>query len=167
AAKPSPVVLWVHGTESGIGSSKVPTPAAALVTPGYAVVSIDYRTGGGVTLADQLADGRAAVRWLHANSKNYNLDDTHIAAIGYGIGGEIAVSLGTAREVQAVVDLAAPMDKGSVNPIANVTKDSAPTLILHGTADTKVPTWDSQRLVSALKVAGANATLELQIGATH
>src|SRR5437016_3817332 len=109
AAKPSPVVLWVHGTESGIGSSKVPTPAAALVTPGYAVVSIDYRTGSGVTLADQLVDGRAAVRWLHANSKNYNLDDTHIAAIGYGIGGEIAVSLGTAREVQAVVDLAAPM----------------------------------------------------------
>src|SRR5437899_2982343 len=103
AAKPSPVVLWIHGTESGLGSSKAPTPAAALVTPGYAVASIDYRTGSGVTLAGQLSDARAAVRWLHANAKKYNLDDIHIAAIGYGIGGEIAVSLGTVREVQAVV----------------------------------------------------------------
>jgi endo-1,4-beta-xylanase len=167
AAKPNPVIVWIHGAESGLGSSKVPTPAGALVTPGYAVASIDYRTNSGATLADQTADAKAAIRWLRANAKNYNLDDTHIAAMGYGIGGEVAALLGTAREVQAVVDLAAPMDKGSAGPIAAVTKDSAPTLILHGTADTKVPTWDSQKLVSALKVSGANATLELQIGATH
>src|SRR5262245_47904450 len=75
AAKPSPVVLWIHGTDSELSSSKAPSPAAALVTPGYAVVSIDYRTGGGATLADQLADAKAAVRWLRANAKNYNLDD--------------------------------------------------------------------------------------------
>jgi acetyl esterase/lipase/S-formylglutathione hydrolase FrmB len=167
ATKASPVVVWIHGTESGLGSNKTPTPAAALVTPGYAVASIDYRTGNGVTLADQLADAKAAVRWLRANAKNYNLDGTHVAAIGYGIGGEIAALLGTASDVQAVVALAAPIDNGAVNPIAYATKDSAPTLILHGTADTNVPTWDSQRLVSALKVAGANATLELQIGASH
>ena len=167
AAKASPLVLWIHGTESGLGSSKLPTPAAALVTPGYAVASIDYRTGSAVTLADQLADAKAAVRWLRANARNYNLDDTHVAAMGYGIGGEIAALLGTSREVQAVVDLAGPIDKGAMNLIASATKDSAPTLILHGTADTKVPTWDSQKLVSTLKVAGANATLELQIGVTH
>src|SRR5262249_1730231 len=127
----------------------------------------DFRTGGAASLADQLADAKAAVRWFHANAKSYNLDDTHIAAMGYGIGGEIAVLLGTTREVQAVVDLAAPMGNAPVNPITNDTKDSQPTLILHGTADTKVSTWDSQRLVSTLKVAGANATLELQIRATH
>jgi acetyl esterase/lipase len=167
AATPSPVVLWIHDTNSELGSSKVPTPAAALVTPGYAVASMDYRAGSGITLTDQLADAKTAVRWLRANAKNYNLDDTHVAAMGYGIGGEIASLLGTTGEVQAVVDLAGPIDKGSVNPVAYATKNSAPTLILHGTADIKVPTWDSQKLVSTLKVAGANATLELQIGATH
>src|SRR5262245_11575474 len=120
AATPSPVVLWIHGTESGLGSSKVPTPAVAFVTLGYAVASIDYRTGSGLTLTDQLDDAKSAVRWLRANAKNYNLDGTHVAAMGYGIGGEVAALLGTAREVQAVVDLAAPMDKGVVNPIASV-----------------------------------------------
>ena len=51
--------------------------------------------------------------------------------------------------------LAGPVDRARrVNPLAHVTKDDAPTLILHGTADTVVPTLESQALVSALKVAG-------------
>jgi hypothetical protein len=52
-------------------------------------------------------------------------------------------------------------------PLAYVTKDDAPTLLLHGTADTVVPTLQSQALVSALKVAGVDTTLELQIGQPH
>jgi len=170
--KPQPVVLWIHGTEPGAAASKAPTPAAALVTPGYAVASIDYRAGSGSTLATQAADAKAAVRWLRANAAAHNLDAAHIAVMGYGIGGEIAALLGTdsadpSTRVQALVDLAGPMDKGAVNPVAAVTKDSAPTLILHGTADAKVPTSDSQRLVSALKVAGVDATLDLQMFAGH
>jgi endo-1,4-beta-xylanase len=139
------------------------------VTPGYAVASIDYRAGNGSTLSMQAADAKAAVRWLRANATTYNLDSAHIAVMGYGAGGDIAALLGTdnldqSSRVQAVVDLAGPMDKGTV---AAVTKASAPTLILHGTADTKVPTWDSQRLVSALKVAGVDATLDLQMSTGH
>jgi len=171
-SRPSPVVLWIHGTEPGAAASKAPSPAAALVTPGYAVASIDYRAGNASTLPMQVADAKAAVRWLRANATAYNLDAAHIAVMGYGTGAEVAALLGTssldaATRVQAVVDLAGPMDKGAVDPVASVTKDSAPTLILHGTADTKVPTWDSQRLVSALKVAGVDATLELQMFTGH
>jgi acetyl esterase/lipase len=163
---PNPVVLWIHGTEPGAAANKAPTPAAAFVTPGYAVASIDYRAGNASTLPMQVADAKAAVRWLRANATAYNLDAAHIAVMGYGAGAEVAALLGTSggvkalegdegtldqsSRVQAVVDLAGPMNKGTVNPVAYVTKDSAPTLILHGTADTKVPTWDSQRLVSAL-----------------
>ena len=181
--KPSAVVVWIHGTEPGATGGKAPTPAAALVTPGFAVASIDYRTGSASTLAMQVADAKAAVRWLRANAKTYNLDAAHIAAMGYGGGGEVAALLGTSGDVkalegdegnldqpsrvQAVVDLAGPMDKGAVNPIAYVTKDSAATLILHGTADSRVATWDSQRLISALKVAGVTATLDLQIFSGH
>src|SRR5262245_29380837 len=54
-AAPSPVVLWIHGTEGSL-TQRSPTPAAALVTPGYAVATIDYRTGAGVTLASQVSD---------------------------------------------------------------------------------------------------------------
>src|ERR1051326_7344319 len=131
AGKPSPVVVWIHGTESGLGSSKAPTPAGALVTPGYAIVSIDYRTGSGVTLSDQVNDAKGSIQWIKTNAGKYNLDNTHIAAMGYGIGGAVAALLGNAKDVQAVVDLAAPMDKGSNGAIASVTKDREPPLILH------------------------------------
>ena len=181
AAKPSPVVVWIHGDAAFPG--KAPTPAAALVTPGFAVASIDYRTGAGSTLAMQVADAKAAIRWLRANAKTYNLDAAKIGAMGFGPGGEIAAILGTAggvkelegdegnldqpSRVQAVVDLAGPVDAGPVNPVAYVAKDNPPFLILHGTADKKVSTRDSQKLISTLKVAGVNSTLDLQIGVGH
>ena len=72
---------------------------------------------------------------------------------------------GQSSRVQAVVALAGAVDRAQrVNPLAYVTKDDAPTLILHGSADTVVPTFQSQALVSALKVAGVDANLDLQIG---
>jgi acetyl esterase/lipase len=40
---PTPVVVWIHGTNGG-DATKATTPAGALVTPGYAVASIDYRS---------------------------------------------------------------------------------------------------------------------------
>ena len=180
---PLPVVVWIHGTNSPF-ATKAATPAAALVTRGgFAVASIEYRTGGGATLAMQLADAKAAVRWLRANASTYNLDAAHIGAFGYDIGGQIAALLGTTGDltalegdagplgqpsrVQAVVDVAGPMTTGGLNPISYVTSDDAPVLILHGTADDKVSTRQSQMFVSALKVAGVNSTLDLQFAVSH
>ena len=180
---PAPVVVWIHGTTGG-DPTKATTPAGALLTPGYAVASIDYRTGAGTTMAMQVADAKAAVRWLRGNAARFNLDPSKIAVMGHDTGATIASILGTAGDVaalegdlgnpgqpskvQAVVALAGPVDKAqAINPLAYVTKDDAPTLLLHGTADRVVPTLQSQALISALKVAGVNATLELQIGVPH
>jgi acetyl esterase/lipase/enterochelin esterase-like enzyme len=179
---PRPVIVWIHGSEPG--ASKIASPATALISPsGVAVASIEYRAGTGVTLQMQLADAKAAVRWLRANAKKYNLDPSHIGAFGYGVGGQLAALLGTtadatalegdegnpgeSSQVQAVIDVAGPMTTGSLNPVDYVTKDDAPTLIIHGTADTEVSTRQSQMLVSALKVAGVDTLLDMQVGAPH
>jgi dipeptidyl aminopeptidase/acylaminoacyl peptidase len=45
--------------------------------------------------------------------------------------------------------------------------DAPPFLFLHGTADTRVPPRQSQRLAGALSAAGAPATVELVDGASH
>ena len=184
SASPSPVIVWIHGTEPPL-ATKATTPAIALVsgTSGYAVASIEYRTASATTRAMQLADAKAAIRWLRANASMYGLDAAHIAAFGYGTGGQLAALLGTtgavkalegdlgnldhSSQVQAVVDLAGPVTTGGLNPVTYVTKESAPTLMLHGTADTTVSTRESQALVSALKVAGVTTTLDLQIGVGH
>ena len=59
-------------------------------------------------------------------------------AFGYGVGGQIAALLGAGASVQAFVDVAGPVTKGGLNPATSVTKDSAPGLLIHGTADTVV-----------------------------
>jgi len=167
---PTPVVMWIHGTNGG-DPTKATTPAVALVTPGYAVASIDYRSAA--PIAARVADARTAIRWLRANASRFNIDPTKVGVVGYDSGATVAEILGTADEVadgrvQAVVAASGPVDKAEpVNPIAYVTKDDSPMLLLHGTADKVVSTLQSQALISALKVAGVDATLELQIGAPH
>jgi S-formylglutathione hydrolase FrmB len=69
--------------------------------------------------------------------------------------------------VQGFIDVAGPVTTGGLNPATYVTKDSAPALILHGTADPTVSTRESQILISALKVAGVPATLEMEVGVSH
>jgi len=183
ASAPTPVVVWIHGTKGG-DATRTTTPATALATPGYAVASIDYRSDAGSPITAGVSDAKAAVRWLRANAARFNIDPAKVGVFGHDSGATIAAILGTAGDesalegdsgtpgqssrVQAVVALAGAVDRAQrVNPLAYVTKDDAPTLILHGSADTVVPTLQSQALVSALKVAGVDANLDLQIGVSH
>jgi acetyl esterase/lipase len=53
------------------------------------------------------------------------------------------------------------------NPIAYVTRDDPPFLIMHGTADTSVPIDESRWLYEALRAAGVDATLHVVEGAGH
>jgi len=180
---PIPLIVWIHGSRGG-DSTKSTTPAAALVTPGYAVASIEYRSTAGTPVAARVSDAKAAVRWLRANAARFNIDPAKVGVFGHDSGATMAAILGTAGDaaalegdggtpdqssrVQAVVAVAGPVDRAQpVNPLGYVTKDDAPTLLLHGTADSVVPTLQSQALIAALKVGGVEATLELQIGATH
>ena len=183
SATPSPLVVWIHGSDAPL-NTKTATPAVGLVSnSGYAAASVEYRTGANVTLAMQLADVKAAVRWLRANAGTYGVDGTKIAVFGHGVGGQLAALAGTTGDdkslegtsgpldqssrVQAVIDLAGPMTTGGLNPVTYVTSDDAPTLIVHGTGDSVVSTQESQKLVSALKVAGVTTTLDMPFAVGH
>ena len=179
AAAPLPVVIWIHG-QSGPLATRVATPAGALLSAnGYAVASIDYRAGAGVTRAQQLSDVKAAIVFLRTNAGTYNLDGGHIAVFGYDIGGQLAALAGVAADtpalnagggdthVQAVIDVAGPVTSGGLDPSTYVTASSAPTLIFHGSADATVSTQESQKLISALKVAGVDSQMEMPFAVGH
>ncbi len=78
----------------------------------------------------------------------------------------------TAANAPEAVWLGGPLPQNAAkakaaNPVTYISKDDAPFLIVHGTADAEIPTRQSQILVSALKVAGIDASLELQVGIGH
>ncbi|HOX58400.1 MAG TPA: alpha/beta hydrolase [Candidatus Paceibacterota bacterium] len=125
AARPLPVILWVHGGGWTRGD-KTNGPAFRFATKGYAVASINYRFSQHAIFPAQIHDCKAAVRWLRANAREFGLDADHIGAWGSSAGGHLVALLGTtagvrelegpggneeqSSRVQAVVDWYGPTD---------------------------------------------------------
>jgi acetyl esterase/lipase len=55
----------------------------------------------------------------------------------------------------------------AASPIAHVNKDYPPTLLVHGTSDTRVPHAMTMRMVQALEQAGVPVDLQLYAGQDH
>lgn len=109
AAKPLPVVMWIHGGGWKNGS-KENCLLTWLAAEGYAVASINYRLIPWSRWPAQIDDCRAAVGWLQANAEKFGLDKDHIGAAGGSAGGHLAAVLGAGREVRATIDLYGPAD---------------------------------------------------------
>jgi hypothetical protein len=99
--KPIPLVAFIHGGAFRAGDKRCGWPMVArLVTSGaYAGASIGYRLSGEVTWPAQIHDCKAAIRWLRANAKRYNIDPDRIGVIGTSAGGHLVAMLGTSGNV--------------------------------------------------------------------
>lgn len=129
AEKPLPLIVHIHGG-GWMGGSKYPCAVAAMVLKGYAVASVEYRFSQKAKFPAQIQDCQAAVRWLRAHAKKYNLDIEHVGVIGGSAGGHLSALVGTAGgkdafpkiggneeqsdRVQAVCDIFGPADFSTV-----------------------------------------------------
>jgi acetyl esterase/lipase len=144
--QPVPAVVWIHG-DLWTGGDKLDIPSVVLLTQGFAMVSIDYRQLGEATFPAQLYDCKAAIRWLRAHAKEYNIDPDHLGVWGAGGGGHLAALLGTtgnvtelegtvggnleySSRVQAVCTYAAPTDLVKLGE--NHSSPKAPEALLLG-----------------------------------
>ena len=98
---------------------------------GFVGVSIAHRTSDIAVFPAAIHDCKAAIRWLRANAKKYNIDPDRIGVTGFSSGGNLAVLLGTSggdaflegtgsnldysSRVQAVVDHFGPTDFMKMN----------------------------------------------------
>jgi acetyl esterase/lipase len=127
--KPLPVIVYIHGGawlggDRAGGHGKL----AAYVADGeYAGVSVGYRLTNDAIWPAQIHDCKAAIRWVRANAKKYNLDPDKIGVVGESAGGHLVALLGTSggnkdlegdlgaykdvsSRVQCVVDQFGPAD---------------------------------------------------------
>ena len=123
---PTPIVVWIHGG-GWVDGDKAGCPPlnAGYINRGYAAASLNYRVSGDAIYPAQIEDCKAAIRWLRAHAKEYNLDPTRIGVWGASAGGHLVALLGATggtREfdvgenldqssaVQAVSDFFGPTD---------------------------------------------------------
>jgi acetyl esterase/lipase len=126
ADTPLPVIVWIHGGAWMGGSKDGGGSALPFAGKGYAVASMNYRLSQHAVFPAQIEDCKAAIRWLRANAKTYNLDPERIGVWGASAGGHLVALLGTtggvedlegkggnadrSSRVQAVVDFFGPTD---------------------------------------------------------
>ncbi len=98
---PFPVIIAIHGGAFKMGTATGGDVAAMLegVNRGYAVVSINYRLSGEAIFPAAVSDCKAAIRFIKANAKQYNLDANKLAVWGDSAGGNLAAMMGTIGNV--------------------------------------------------------------------
>ena len=97
---PLPVIVWVHGGAWMGGAKDAGVPALPFVGKGYAVASINYRFSQHAAFPAQIEDCKAAIRWLKANAKAFDLDPERIGVWGASSGGHLVTLLGTSGGVK-------------------------------------------------------------------
>lgn len=99
--RPLPLIVWVHGGGWQAGSKdQCFALRHGFVEHGYALASIGYRLSSHAPFPAQIQDCKAALRWLRAHAKEYNLDADHFGVWGSSAGGHLVALLGTSGEVK-------------------------------------------------------------------
>ena len=96
---PRPVIVWIHGG-AWLAGNKDRNPAMRFTALGYLTACINYRLSQEAIWPAQIHDCKAAIRYLRAHAKKYNLDPDKIGVWGSSAGGHLVAMLGTSGGVK-------------------------------------------------------------------
>jgi len=197
ASGPRPAIIVLHGFQPAgtNGASLVEPLATEFASLGYVGLALSMRgwppSGGvddcGLHQPDDIA---AALAWLAVQP---GVDPDRLAVFGYSQGGQVALLAGTrsplVRAIVAyypvtdverwkatttfpnipdyIVSVCEPGGAELRSPVSQAAHVTAPVLLVHGDADTRVPTEQSFLMRDALRQAGRAAQLVIVPGAVH
>jgi acetyl esterase/lipase len=128
SGSPLPLVVYIHGGGWRAGDKSPTSHTNFVLENGYAFASINYRFSQEAVFPAQLDDCKAALRWLRAHAKEYNIDVNRIGLWGSSAGAHLAALLAMtdeaanrersvrgedehlARGIRCVVDFYGPSD---------------------------------------------------------
>ena len=102
SATPLPLVVFIHGGgwSGGDKMDAIHDLAAMAATGNYVGVTVNYRLSTEAVWPAQIYDCKAAIRYLRANAKKYNIDPDRIGVWGSSAGGHLVNMLGTTAAVK-------------------------------------------------------------------
>jgi acetyl esterase/lipase len=146
STKPRPVLAFIHGGGWSKGSKNggLRRILPFLHSGGYIGVSIGYRLSDEAQWPAQIHDCKAAIRWLKANAKKYNLDPERIAVHGTSAGGHLVAMLGVTGDVAELNGKLGPHTEQDnrvacvvdyFGPTELLTMDDHPSTMVHNAAN--------------------------------
>lgn len=158
----------------------------ALLEKGYTLIIVRHGSSPKFLVPEAVDDVRRAVRYVKKCAPDFSFDPDRLGVFGGSAGGHLSLMLGTTAskdtQVAAVVAYYPPtflepyvkdekfrkafpallFDQNlisDVSPLAHVTSDDAPTLLLHGKQDKLVPPIHSDKIHAAFKKADVESEL--------
>lgn len=96
-----PVLLLIHGGGWRSGNKSMDVPMAQqIAAKGYVTAAVEYRLSPEALYPAAVFDIKAAVRFLRANAKKYNIDPNKMAIAGSSAGGQLAALVGMTSNVK-------------------------------------------------------------------
>jgi len=99
---PRPVICFIHGGgwRGGNKHSAIGALVPFAASGDYVCATVEYRLSGEAIWPAQIHDCKAAIRWLKANARKYNIDPKRIGVWGGSAGGHLVSMLGTSGDVE-------------------------------------------------------------------
>lgn len=183
---PHPAILFFFGDSWRVGEiTAFQEQADAFVAAGFAAILADYRVKcrDGSNPLQSLNDAEDAYEWLRHHAAAYGIDPKKLILAGGSAGGHLALATTLKADegekpaalvlFNPVVDLATPAPlylkplAWWISPIAMDVGALPPTLIFHGTADSKVPIASIRRFCANAQAESRRCTLIEYAGADH
>ncbi len=194
---PAPAIVLLHGWQPAgtNGAALLEARATRYAAEGYAALALSMRgwppSGGtddcGLHQPDDIV---RAVAWLATQP---GIDAARIALVGFSQGGQVALLAGARGAAvrgivayypvtdvarwkattahpeipQYVTAVCEPGGTGPRSPLSDAARIAAPVLLVHGDADTRVPTEQAILMAGALRASGRSVELLLVPGAQH
>lgn len=151
-----PGVILIHGGGWRSGDkSQTGSMAIALANAGYVAVCVEYRLSLEAKFPAAVYDIKSAIRWMRANSNNFNLDTKEIATLGMSAGGQLATLVGFTSFNKVYEDsIGNPKQSSAVQAVVNIdgtlsfhhpeSQEGAATVLwLKGTYEEIPKVWES------------------------
>lgn len=170
----APVLLYLHAGGFRIGNKRLGAKPMLyrLAAQGWVVASVDYRLLR-ADYADQLADTRSALAWLHEQVGGHGGDPEKLFLAGGSAGAHLAATVALTRaEVAGVIGFygyygSVGPGPGPRSPQQCLNPDAPPFLIVHGTVDTLVLHEDARAFAEDLRAVSDQPVVYAEVPGMH
>jgi acetyl esterase/lipase len=120
ATTPNPTLVYFHGGGWVAGSKEASSLTfLPFLSMGWNIVNVEYRLAKISLAPAAVQDALCALRWVHRNGKEYNMDTNRLVVMGNSAGGHLALTTGMSPASESLDSLCPGNEELKVAAVIN------------------------------------------------